>query len=240
MRPLNVASIHQIPANKQLSVIRLLQAAEGGWHMEEEGLTDDDLLSRKMLSETLKTVRRTSWRRYLQIMLLASFDGGITMNEVATKLQEKPQSIHPLLKRLIERGALTREKRGSEFYYHLASDIKKEDLEAQLSAIADEDLTDPEPVWGSDADESLKHDQPEKDKPEEVQVKTVSRQDNSSKSDREEDLSQLVDPRQTIEWQKEIIQMRMSKLPEFNPEWTPEVQKAWFDALTRISSINDL
>ena len=29
----------------------------------------------------------------------------------------------------------------------------------------------------------------------------------------------------------------LGKLPEFNPEWTPEVQTKWFDALSRMTDM---
>ena len=43
-----------------------------------------------------------------------------------------------------------------------------------------------------------------------------------------------------LDWQKKILEMRLSKLPEINPEWAPEVQEVWFETLNRLSSTDDL
>lgn len=46
--------------------------------------------------------------------------------------------------------------------------------------------------------------------------------------------------KEKMEWSKEILKMRLEKLPDFNPEWSPEVQKVWFETLNRLSSIDNL
>jgi hypothetical protein len=42
------------------------------------------------------------------------------------------------------------------------------------------------------------------------------------------------------EWQQKLLEMRLEKLPPFNPEWDATIQKVWFETLNRLSSLEDL
>lgn len=42
------------------------------------------------------------------------------------------------------------------------------------------------------------------------------------------------------EWKQKLLEMRLEKLPPFNPEWDSEVQRVWIETLNRLSSLEDL
>jgi DNA-binding Lrp family transcriptional regulator len=195
---------------------------------------------RSHLQKLLSTFRASTRKTYLQILQMAGRAEGVTTNEISEQLGIKPQSVHPLLKRLEIRAALHREKRDSslnsrgfvsqEYFYHLDSNIPLREVEEALNAIANDQFDLEQKSAGDDQTEDLE----QSDKPE--LTATESFQD-ILKSDRyiTETMNQS-----TTGWQEKLIQLRLSKLPEFNPEWSAAAQKAWFDALDRASSVSDL
>jgi hypothetical protein len=225
LRPLNITDIQHLQPDEQLANVHLLKMLERGKQMVESELSNSNTPSKKKLNATLQTVRRSSWKKYLQIMLLASIPSGATMNEVSMSLGEKPQTVHPLLKRMIDRTALNREKRGIEYYYYLSPDITKEDVEIQLKEIAD-GATDSMPLL--DLDDEV----PEQNQPKTVQLQTpqvtdMNTQEVSSKSDREE----ISNKKSKL---SEDSIPKLPDLPEYNPNWSEERQNRWFDLYEKI------
>ena len=47
----------------------------------------------------------------------------------------------------------------------------------------------------------------------------------------------IADGDESLEQRGRKLQMRLAKLPEFKPEWPPEVQKSWFEALARLCAM---
>lgn len=208
--------------------------------MERQVTTSSNDQSKKLLFTILKTVRKTTWGKYLRIFQMAANPEGATMNSMSQELGEKPQSIHRLLQKMTERQALTRIKRGAEFYYLLDPAISTEAIEAMLSAIADEKTVDSGSLLGLD-DNSGDTESVAKDKDEVINQRQFdeSKLEVSEDMDVQETLNDNMSDRTShLEWKEKKLQIRMSKLPDFNPEWTPEAQKAWLDALAQISSID--
>ncbi|MBD2071831.1 helix-turn-helix transcriptional regulator [Leptolyngbya sp. FACHB-671] len=221
-------------ANEQPFVVRLLQAVEGGRQMEARGLNgnDDPLIS------ILKTVRRTTWEKYLKILLMASDSDGTTMNQISLELGEKPQSIHRLLKRMMDREALTRKKRGTEFYYHLTPDISREEIESQLKVITDGDAINAVPLLDLGNGENIEQSQFDEDQLQVSQVMNVQEASNK-KGDRP---SKEVSMSQSMEWKEKMLRLRLSKLPalpEFNPDWSDEKQGKWFTLYEKIIELQE-
>ena len=212
--------------------------------MQEEDLTNSNTTSRGVLISALKTVRRTTRKKYLKIFLITSNPDGATMNAISIELAEKPQSIHRLLQAMIDREALTRTKQGVEFFYHLATNISKEDVEAELNAIAYENAIDVEPQLGLDNLETVEPSQPEEhqlevseDQPEVSQE--MDTQKTSSESDRTSEEHAM---NQAMEWKEKILRLRLAKLPalpEFNPNWSEEKQDKWFALYEKIIEQKD-
>lgn len=194
---------------------------------------------RSPLQKLLNTFRSSTRKTYLQILQMAGRTEGVTTNEISEQLGIKPQSVHPLLKRLEVRSALHREKRDSslnsrgfvsqEYFYHLASNISLKEIEEELNAIANDQFDLEQQGTRDDQIEDLE----QSDKPE--LTATESFQDTL-----ESDRYTAEHMNQPTGWQEKLIQLRLSKLPEFNPEWSAAAQKAWFAALDRASSVSDL
>ena len=232
MRPLNQSTLHKMLANGQFSVAHLLQTVDGVSQVEEKGLPDNRDLSKEKLIATLRTVRRSSRARYLQIMLMASLSKGATMNEIAEKLEEKPQSIHPLLVRLLSREALTREKRGAEFFYFLSPQISREDVEAQFNAIADGSV-DNMLLIHLDSDQETEHDQFETN-----QLDQALQVESSSKDDRESEDIEMNQPTESKDTATPQLP-RLPSLPEFNPNWDEKQQERWFALYEKIIALQE-
>lgn len=218
MRPLNITSIQEFPSVGQLSVVRLLQVVKGGREMKDhEPIVATDR-SRKALLSILKTVRRATWGKYLKILLLASSPSGVTMNGLSLELGEKPQTMHPLLIRMIDRGAMTREKRDVEYYYHLSSNISKEDVEALIKEIADEDVSS---ALGLTPLLTL-------DEIAEMPEMAASTEDISEEDDRA-----MVN--RSMESQERMSQLpKLPALPEFDPNWSEARQNQWFSLYEKL------
>jgi len=206
--------------------------------MEDRGLigyNDRPQGTVSAILKILKTVRRHTWGKYLQMLLMASNPLGVTMNEISSQLGEKPQTMHPLLIRMMERGAITREKRNTEYYYHLAPGFLKEEIESLIKTIADENSLNAATLLDLDDDKSFverQFDENQDNYPsEEAKVATVNIQETPNESDRE-----LVVSR-SMEWDEKMIQLRVSRLPEFNPEWSESVRQAWYEALDRAAPL---
>lgn len=236
--PLNLNILAQYSTVEQLFPISKSCIAEDS-QMIDRGTSNNIDPPKKSLAAIIQTFRRPTRGKYLRILQMASRSDGITMNDVSEYLESKPQNIHPLLTRLLDREALKRVKRDrqtstgqpiQEFYYYLADGISPDEIESLLKELGDDDSLD-----------QLEIIEPESNKPqtEEQEMIKPTKQETFANSDRGLEPNQSIDPKQSDDWRKEIIQMRISKLPEFNPEWTPEAQKAWFEALDRVSSIND-
>lgn len=201
----------------------------------------NDFLNGKKLGLVLQRTRRASWVKYLQILLKASRPNGITMNEFASDLGERPQSIHPMLIRLHDRKALTRERRGNEFYYRLAEDIPIKDIEDLLNVIDSHNLPThvSETIFDLLSVEDTKEGQvAEEDRQEAPEILSkMNTQKVSSKSDRLNQSDQSIDQEQSIESKERLLQLRLSKLPalpEFNPDWSEEQQNRWFALYAKI------
>ena len=149
------------------------------------------------LEAVLKSIRiRKSQRQnYLKIIeLVASSSEGATSREIEQLLGKPPQTVNPILQRLMSRQVLSRELRSrgyrkyKEFRYFLSPAIPK-------SAIAD--LVKIEAEAAPSCVES--------------QPKNIA-------------LSE-----------KEQMQLRLSKLPIFDPFWSEEVQKSWLEAVAQFT-----
>lgn len=218
MRPLATSNSYQTRVSEQSFVSRLMQVMEGGWQMEEKEVDENSDSSKKGLIEILHTVRKPTWSKYLEILLMSTSPQGTTMNEISLKLGERPQTIHPLLKRMLERKALRREKDGKEYHYYLAADISKEEIEAQIEAINNGGSLDRATQLDLSDDEDLEQSRPNENKSETKQMTNI--QEALSKNDRApsgQDLGSRED--------------RLSKLPglpEFDPAWSEERKNKWF------------
>lgn len=221
MRPLiTTNNVQQSLEGEQPFFARSLQVLEGVRKMEWRDRSGDEPL--KVLESVLNTVRKPTWNKYLKILLMAADSNGVTMNQISDELKEKPQSIHPLLKRMIERGALIREKNGIEFCYRLHPRITLEAVKRKLDAIADEGTT----VLTLDDVKTNENSNLEDSESIQVEQMNADTKDDLDKGDR---ASTPNIENQSIERKDDLGSLpKLPNLPEFDPNWSEERKDLWF------------
>jgi hypothetical protein len=185
---------------------------------------------KRFLLERIQSMRVRSVNPYYRIVIALDKRKEATLNELVQDLNSKPQNEHSRLENLIKIDVARREKRRrsddsrssafQEFYYYLSSDISSEEIEEIKKLVDDSRNPSTQIVLTSDGKQ-----QEEINNFNEVSETVEAKASKPS----EDDSNQLS--------LKEKIQMRLSRLPEFDPRWPESAQQAWFQAIKRLEDM---
>ncbi len=188
--------------------------------------TNDSFDLRKRLQERYsaakKGARENSLIDYDTLLILMRQAGPLSMNELSAIFDVPPQNIHVKLKRLLKYGLIEREKRegrkgGREYQHFLAADVDP----AELQALTGDELAS----TISDRLESVIHEERiQSHQPPLSRTKATLSTTKSQES--------VFQPPQA----KSAADRLISKLPDFDPTWSKEMQNRWmgsFEAITK-------
>ncbi|MBD2233331.1 MarR family transcriptional regulator [Phormidium tenue] len=188
--------------------------------------TNDSFDLQKSLQERYlavkKGARENSLIDYDSLLILIRQAGSLSMNELSAIFDVPPQNIHVKLDRLLKYGLIERERRKGrkgvrEYQHFLAADVDP----AELQALTGDEL----PSTVSDRlrivihEERIQSHQPPLSRTKETLSTTKSQES-------------VFQPPQA----KSAADQLISKLPDFDPTWSKEMQNRWmasFEAITK-------